>query len=52
MQMKTEYEKFAVVCEGLITQVKTDHHRRVLAEMAETWRKLAAEADKHETKWG
>src|SRR5437764_157063 len=40
MQMKTEYAKFAVVCERLITQVKTDHHRRVLAEKAETWRKI------------
>jgi Domain of unknown function (DUF4872) len=40
------YEKFAAECERLAKDARTDHHRTVLREMAEAWRKLAQAAAK------
>jgi hypothetical protein len=38
---KHRYEHFAEECERLAKEAKSDHHRNVLREMAETWRRLA-----------
>ena len=37
--------EFAEECDRLAKQVKTDGHRKILEEMAEAWRMVAAEAD-------
>jgi hypothetical protein len=38
---KAKYELFAEECERLAHEAKSEHHRTVLMEMAEAWRKLA-----------
>jgi len=44
--LKPRYEEFAAECERLAKEARTDHHRAVLREMAEAWRKLAEAAAK------
>jgi hypothetical protein len=39
-----KYEQFAAECERLAKEARTEHHRSVLIEMAEAWRKLAEAA--------
>jgi hypothetical protein len=41
-----QYREFAEECVRLAAQARDEHHRKVLKEMAEVWRKLADEADK------
>jgi len=41
---KRKYEEFAAECERLAKDARSDHHRAVLREMAEAWRKLAEAA--------
>jgi hypothetical protein len=41
---KGRYEQFAAECERLAKDARTEHHRAVLLEMAEAWRKLAEAA--------
>ena len=48
MQTSTRYETFAEECAHLAEQAKTERPRKVLAEMAEAWRKLAQEAERRE----
>ncbi len=43
---RRKYEAFAAECERLAKEARTDHHRTVLREMAEAWRKLAEAAAK------
>ena len=38
------YEQFAAECERLAREARTEHHRSVLMEMADAWRKLAEAA--------
>ena len=38
---KLRYQQFAEECERLAKDAKTEHHRTILREMAEVWRKLA-----------
>jgi hypothetical protein len=38
---KRTYEDFAAECERLAKEAKSEHHRAVLREMADAWRKLA-----------
>jgi hypothetical protein len=38
---REKYELFAEECERLAHEAKSEHHRTVLKEMAEAWRKLA-----------
>jgi hypothetical protein len=38
------YKAFAAECERLAKDARTEHHRSVLMEMAEAWRKLAEAA--------
>jgi hypothetical protein len=40
-----QYREFAEECERLAKQIKTDGERKILEEMAEAWRRVAAEAD-------
>jgi hypothetical protein len=44
METPMKYREFAEECERLAKQAKTAQHRRVLEEMARTWRQLANEA--------
>jgi hypothetical protein len=43
---RQKYEEFAAECERLAKDARADHHRTVLREMAEAWRKLAQAAAK------
>ena len=45
-ETSAEYREFAEECDRLAKQVKTDGERKILEEMAEAWRIVAAEADK------
>jgi hypothetical protein len=45
MRETTQYRDFAEECLRLAKVAKTEHERQVLHEMAETWSKLAEEAD-------
>jgi hypothetical protein len=44
-----QFREFAEECERLARQATADHHRKILLEMAKTWRKLANETDRKET---
>jgi hypothetical protein len=43
---RRQYEEFAAECDRLARDARTDHHRAVLREMADAWRKLAEAAAK------
>jgi len=46
MEQATRYRDFAKECERLATQASNDHHRTILKEMAEVWKKLADAAER------
>ena len=46
MHTSTQYETFAEECDRLAKEAQAERHRMVLKEMAESWRKLAQEADR------
>ena len=47
MEVKAaQYRKFAEECEQLAKLVQSKPQRSVLTEIADVWRKLAAQADK------
>jgi hypothetical protein len=46
LETSAQYREFAEECNRLAKQIKTDGHRKILEEMAEAWRIVAAEADK------
>jgi hypothetical protein len=46
MQTSTQYRSFAEECLRLAKASKTEHERKILEEMAETWKMLAEEADR------
>jgi hypothetical protein len=46
METSAQYREFAEQCDRLAKQVKTDAERKILEEMAEAWRIVAAETDK------
>jgi hypothetical protein len=46
LETSAQYREFAEECNHLAKQVKTHGHRKILEEMAEAWRIVAAEADK------
>ena len=51
MQTSNQYRDFAEECERLAEKTETEkEHRRVMKEMAETWRQLAIEADERASK--
>jgi hypothetical protein len=43
MVSSSEYRRFEEECRRLAQDAKTEHHRKILEEMAEAWRKLAEE---------
>jgi hypothetical protein len=46
METSAQYLKFAEACDRIAKLAKTERHRMTLKEMAEIWRRLAAqEAD-------
>jgi hypothetical protein len=45
MERTVRYLEFAVHCNRLAKQAKTEEDRMILKEMAEAWKKLAREAD-------
>jgi hypothetical protein len=44
-ETSAQYGEFAEECDHLAKQAKTEHQRKTLEEMAEAWRRVAAEAD-------
>ena len=44
-ETSAQYSWFAGECDRLAKQAETDGERKVLEEMAEAWRSVAAEAD-------
>jgi hypothetical protein len=46
LETSAQYREFAEECNRLAKQTKADGHRKILEEMAEAWRIVAAEADK------
>jgi hypothetical protein len=46
MHTSTQYGTFAEECDRLAKEAQAERHRMALKEMAETWRKLAQEADR------
>jgi hypothetical protein len=48
MEKSMKYEKFAQECAHLVATTETQRDRKVLMEMAETWNKLAEEAERRE----
>jgi hypothetical protein len=44
MTTSTQYRKFAEECDHLARAAKTEHHRKMLEDMARVWRILAEEA--------
>jgi hypothetical protein len=44
-ETSAEYREFAEECDRLAKQAKTDGERKILEEMAEAWRIVAAEED-------
>jgi len=45
MKTSDQYRKFAEQCDSLAKELSNERQRKLLEEMAEEWRKLAAEAD-------
>jgi hypothetical protein len=45
METSAQYREFAEECDRLAKQAKTDGERKILEEMAKTWRIVAAEED-------
>lgn len=41
MDTPTQYYEFAELCERLAVQAKDQRHKKILTEMASTWRDLA-----------
>ena len=46
LETSAQYREFAEECNRLAKQVKTDGRRKILEEMTEAWRMVAAQADK------
>jgi len=46
MHSSKDYLKFAEECDYLARDAKTEQQRRMLREMAEAWKELAAAADR------
>ena len=46
LETSGQYREFAEECDRLAKQTKAGAHRKILEEMAEAWRMVAAEADK------
>lgn len=45
MMTSNQYREFAEECDRLAKEAKIEHHREILEEMAQVWRRLSQEAD-------
>ena len=45
LETSAQYHEFARECVRLVQEAKTDGERKILEEMAEAWRMVAAEVD-------
>ena len=45
LETSAQYREFAEECDRLAKQATTEGYRKILEEMAEVWRMMAAEAD-------
>jgi hypothetical protein len=45
METPNDYRKYAQECRRLAAKADAEEHRAILQEMAETWIRLAAEAE-------
>jgi hypothetical protein len=45
LETSAQYREFAEECDRLAKQATTEGYRKILEEMAEAWRTMAAEAD-------
>jgi hypothetical protein len=45
LERSAQYREFAEECNRLAEHAKTEHQRKILEEIAEAWRMVAAEAD-------
>jgi len=45
MTSSSQYREFAEECLRLAKQAPDEHHRKILKEMTEAWRKVAEEAN-------
>jgi hypothetical protein len=50
METSAQYRAFADDCVRLAQRAKTDEERKILLEMAGTWKSLAEEADQQDSK--
>jgi hypothetical protein len=46
MDTRTQYREFAEACERLAIQTKDEQHKKILREMAVTWRELAEKIER------
>jgi hypothetical protein len=42
-EMRAQYQRFALECDQIAIKAKSEDQRKVLQQMAETWRRLAEE---------
>jgi hypothetical protein len=52
MQTSTQYRTFADECLRLATAAKSENERKILEEMATTWKMLAEEAERKGSRSG
>ena len=45
LEKSAQYREFAEECDRLAKQATTEGYRKILEEMADAWRMVAAEAD-------
>lgn len=48
MRKSEQFREFAKECERLARNAAAEHHRKILMEMVETWKKLAEESERKE----
>jgi hypothetical protein len=46
MRTSTDYRRYAEECRRLARDARNEQHRKILRDMAETWDKLAEEAER------
>jgi hypothetical protein len=46
LETSAQYREFAEECNRLARETKADGHRKILEEMAEAWRMVAAESSR------
>ncbi len=52
MRKSEQFRELAQECERMARQAAAEHHRKILMEMAETWKRPAEESDRKEATSG